>query len=466
MASSTNSWLQTNLLSQHDSQQQNSSHALYHSSEISLHGASSAHLNQSQHLELGHGSHGMEPYCQPLHHTLNAGLHLSGDSQQPVQPSNTFPGSSGRGAASNEIGDPTSARKVHKADREKLRRDRLNEQFGELAGVLDPDRPKNDKATILGDSVQVVKELRAEVKRLKCEHTSLLDESRDLVQEKTELREEKAALKTETEQLQAQLEQRLRGMLPWMSVDPSTVMMGPGPYPFPMPVAQPLTGPMSGPLPPTSETQQLPQQPVVAPSTYLSMAPPVAFMHPGMQAYAMYGTRHSETGGPFMPYAHYPVMAGQSRSHPHAPFPHYPGVVMSQSYASHASSRPTATSPEPQGVETSLQLQTPGGPSPSPPPAPTPSQRKVTAGIASAQSSGSESSASVLKSESNGATQIDCSSGVGDAISTLTLASSSLSRPVDATHSEGMRGSGHCSRIQSKNSVMMDARKWHPFTID
>jgi hypothetical protein len=318
-----------------------------------------------------------------------------------------------------------------------------------------------------------------------------------LVQEKTELREEKAALKTETEQLQAQLEQRLRGMLPWMSVDPSTVMMGPGPYPFPMPVAQPLTGPMSGSLPPTSETQQLPQQPVVAPSTYLSMAPPVAFMHPGMQAYAMYGTRHSETGGPFMPYPHYPgvgnhshverpyaqypstvqpmpsylvqmqppqeggavsppdipmyrpptfavpvVMAGQSRSHPHAPFPQYPGVVMSQSYASHASSRPTATSPEPQGVETSLQLQTPGGPSPSPSLAPTPSQRKVTPGIARAQSSGSESSASVLKSESNGASQIDCSSGAGDAISTLTLASSSLSRPVDATHSEGMRGSG------------------------
>jgi hypothetical protein len=53
------------------------------------------------------------------------------------------------------------------------------------------------------------------------------------------------------------------------------------------------------------------------------------------------------------------------------------------------------------------------------------------------QSSGSESSASVLKSESNGATQIDCSSGAGDAISTLTLASSSLSCPVDATHSEG-----------------------------
>ncbi|CAM6040582.1 unnamed protein product [Sphagnum compactum] len=382
MASSTNSWLHTNLLPQHDSQQQNSSHVLYHNSENILHGAPSSHLNQSQHLELGHGSHAMEPYCQPLHDTLHAGLHLLGDSQQPVQPANVFPGSSGRVAGSNENGDPTSARKVHKADREKLRRDRLNEQFGELAGVLDPDRPKNDKATILGDSVQVVKELRAEVKRLKYEQTTLLDESRDLAQEKTELREEKAALKTETEQLQAQLEQRLCGMLPWMSMDPSTVMMGAGPYPYPMPVPQPVTGPTSGQLPPTSETPQLPHQPLAAPPTYLSMAPPGTFMHPGLQAYTMYGTRHSEQGGPFMPYPHYPAVG----NHPHVerPYAQYPSAVQ-PSYASHVSSRPTATSPEPQGVETSLQLQTPGGPSPSLSVAHSPSHRKTNAGGARPQ---------------------------------------------------------------------------------
>jgi FtsZ-binding cell division protein ZapB len=354
--------------------------------------------------------------------------------------------------------------------------------------VLDPDRPKNDKATILGDSVQVVKELRAEVKRLKCEQTTLLDESRDLAQEKTELREEKAALKTETEQLQAQLEQRLCGMLPWMSVDPSTVVMGAGPYPYPMPVPQPVTGPTSGQLPPTSETPQLPHQPLAAPPTYLSMAPPGTFMHPGLQAYTMYGTQHSEQGGPFMPYPHYPavgnhphverpyaqypsavqpvpsylvqmqapqegaaanpsdlpmyrpstfavpvVVAGQSRSHPHVPFPQYPSAGIGQSYASHVSSRPTATSPEPQGVETSLQLQTPGGPSPSPSVAHSPSHRKTNAGGARPQSSGSESSSPVLKSENNGATQVDCSGRAGDAISTLTLASSSLSHAADTT---------------------------------
>lgn len=46
--------------------------------------------------------------------------------------------------------------------------------------LADPDRPKNDKATILGDSVQTVRELRAEVKRLKSEHDALSEESRDV----------------------------------------------------------------------------------------------------------------------------------------------------------------------------------------------------------------------------------------------------------------------------------------------
>jgi hypothetical protein len=84
-------------------------------------------------------------------------------------------------------------------------------------------------------------------------------------------------------------------------------------------------------------------------------------------------------------------------------------------------------------VETSLQLQTPGGPSPSPSVAHSPSSRKTNAGGARPQSSGSESSSPVLKSENNGATQVDCSGRAGDAISTLTLASSSLSHAADTT---------------------------------
>ncbi|KAL4361987.1 hypothetical protein GQ457_04G021170 [Hibiscus cannabinus] len=81
-----------------------------------------------------------------------------------------------------EAKDSISARKAQKADREKLRRDRLNEQFIELGNSLDPDRPKNDKVTILVDTTQMLKDLTAQVDRLKAECSSLTEESRELTQ--------------------------------------------------------------------------------------------------------------------------------------------------------------------------------------------------------------------------------------------------------------------------------------------
>jgi hypothetical protein len=75
----------------------------------------------------------------------------------------------------------TSSRKVQKADREKLRRDRLNEQFTELGSTLDADRPKNDKASILVDTIQVLKDLTAQVDKLKTEYATLTEESREVI---------------------------------------------------------------------------------------------------------------------------------------------------------------------------------------------------------------------------------------------------------------------------------------------
>ncbi|URD82187.1 hypothetical protein MUK42_34511 [Musa troglodytarum] len=134
--------------------------------------------------------------------------------------------------------DSVAARKVQKADREKLRRDRLNEQFLELGNALDPDRPKNDKATILGDTIQMLKDLTAQVNRLKSEYNSLSEESRELTQEKNELRDEKAKLKSEIDDLNSQYQQRIRVFYPWATMDPSLVIGRP-PYPFPMPVPIP-----------------------------------------------------------------------------------------------------------------------------------------------------------------------------------------------------------------------------------
>ncbi|KAG9149580.1 hypothetical protein Leryth_021526 [Lithospermum erythrorhizon] len=165
--------------------------------------------------------------------------------------------------------DFVAARKVQKADREKLRRDRLNEHFLELGNTIDPDRPKNDKASIISDTIQMLKDLTSEVNRLKAEHTALTDESRELTQEKNDLREEKASLKSDIESLHGQYQQRIRTMNPWMGMDHSVVMHPPSyTYSLPMPIA---TGPMHMPMHPSM--QAYPFVPSPCPTFVPFMAP-------------------------------------------------------------------------------------------------------------------------------------------------------------------------------------------------
>ncbi|XP_073393354.1 uncharacterized protein [Physcomitrium patens] len=439
-----------------------------------------------QHMNLAHVGHGMDSH-PPLHHGMHSALHMPREMQQqqdPHIPVHVGTGTSGRAVGPSENGDAASVRKVHKADREKLRRDRLNEQFGELAGVLDPDRPKNDKATILGDSVQVVNELRSEVKRLKCEQTALLDESRDLQQEKSELREEKAALKSETENLQNQLQQRLRGMLPWISMDPTAALMGapPYPYPHPMPVPQPPPSPPPSSTPPASESASgltTSQPSVVGPSPFLSLAPPGVYMHP----YAMYGARSPDGGHPYMPYPPYPGSVGNHSQveRPYAqypsPIPTMPGYLVQMQppppqgpanasavpmyrpppppYAvsgislvppghqprvpPHSTNPPIngpqAASPEPHGVETSLQLQTPGGSSRSPSTSELPPSQRSGEPSKTHERADLELTPPGTKEASDLAGSKPDDINGGDSISTLTLVSKSLQSRADATPS-------------------------------
>ncbi|KAG7623066.1 Myc-type basic helix-loop-helix (bHLH) domain [Arabidopsis suecica] len=103
-----------------------------------------------------------------------------------------------------------------KAEREKLRRDKLKEQFLELGNALDPNRPKSDKASVLTDTIQMLKDVMNQVDRLKAEYETLSQESRELIQEKSELREEKATLKSDIEILNAQYQHRIKTMVPWV----------------------------------------------------------------------------------------------------------------------------------------------------------------------------------------------------------------------------------------------------------
>lgn len=137
--------------------------------------------------------------------------------------------------------DPSTstARKLQKAGREKLRRDRLNEQFIELGNTLDGDRPKNDKATMLNDTIQLLNDLTTEVNKLKAEHAALSEESRELTEEKNDLREEKGALKSEIKRLNTQCQQKLVSTSPWVSMHHS-VLPHPPSYPYHLPIPMPM----------------------------------------------------------------------------------------------------------------------------------------------------------------------------------------------------------------------------------
>ncbi|KAL4187826.1 hypothetical protein AMTRI_Chr09g21170 [Amborella trichopoda] len=191
--------------------------------------------------------------------------------------------------AESDVKDSITARKVQKADREKLRRDRLNEQFLELGSALDPDRPKNDKATILADTIQMLKDLTSQVNKFKSEYHSLSEESHELLQEKNELREEKATLKSDIESLQFQYQQRLRVIFPWASMDPSMVMGAPSPFPYPMPV----------PIPPGHHIP----------------------LHPSLQPFPFFGNQNPESiPNPYLAFPPYPAPANSHVERPSAQY--------------------------------------------------------------------------------------------------------------------------------------------------
>ncbi|XP_073028996.1 transcription factor bHLH121 [Primulina eburnea] len=233
-----------------------------------------------------------------------------------------------------ETKDSTNARKVQKADREKLRRDRLNEQFTELGNTLDPDRPKNDKASILTDTIQILKDLASQVDRLKAEYAALTEESRELTQEKNDLREEKTSLKSDIDGLNSQYQQRMRVMYPWAGMDHSVVMHPPS-YPFPMPVPIP-----TGPIP----------------------------LHPSLQPYPFYGNQNPTVPNPCSTYV--PYMAHNSMLEQQSTI--LASQVMQQGSVSHNSSKQDPRNKSPDGesrieksddsndIATNLELKTPG----------------------------------------------------------------------------------------------------------
>lgn len=100
-------------------------------------------------------------------------------------------------------------RKIHKAAREKLKRDHMNELFLDLGKALgDIDHHNNGKASMLRETVRLLGELVSQMDSLKEENATLLSEYNYIASEKNELLEETSALDAQVKRLHGEIDER------------------------------------------------------------------------------------------------------------------------------------------------------------------------------------------------------------------------------------------------------------------
>lgn len=100
------------------------------------------------------------------------------------------------------------SRKIHKAEREKRKRDHMNVLFLELSKAIESASQSNGKASILKDTIRLIKELITQLDYLKKENAALLSESHYVTVEKIELGEENSVLEAQIQTLRGDLEER------------------------------------------------------------------------------------------------------------------------------------------------------------------------------------------------------------------------------------------------------------------
>ncbi|KAJ1276231.1 hypothetical protein BS78_05G198900 [Paspalum vaginatum] len=130
-----------------------------------------------------------------------------------TESSDSLPGTSSANAAAETPADGSLnhrsqemiPKKTHKAEREKLKRDQLNDLFVELSSMLDLDRQNAGKASVLGDAARVLRDLMTQVESLRKEQSALVSERRYVSSEKNELQDENTTLKIRISELQNDL---------------------------------------------------------------------------------------------------------------------------------------------------------------------------------------------------------------------------------------------------------------------
>ncbi|PWA77712.1 basic helix-loop-helix (bHLH) DNA-binding superfamily protein [Artemisia annua] len=98
-------------------------------------------------------------------------------------------------------------KRIHKAEREKLKREHLNELFLELAGALELSEQNSGKASILGETTRVVKDMVDQIKSLRKENAALLSESQYVTIERNELQDEASTLQNQISVLKSMIKE-------------------------------------------------------------------------------------------------------------------------------------------------------------------------------------------------------------------------------------------------------------------
>uniref|UniRef100_A0ACD5WX96 Uncharacterized protein n=1 Tax=Avena sativa TaxID=4498 RepID=A0ACD5WX96_AVESA len=140
-------------------------------------------------------------------------------------------------------------RKIHKAEREKHKRDLLNDLFGELGDMLEADRQNNGKACILTDTTRILRDLLPQLESLRKENSTLQNESHYVTMERNELQDENGVLRNEILELQNELATRLTGAAGLPLPVPSTDIPSQQPMPSPI-IASAIFPPLQQPAPP------------------------------------------------------------------------------------------------------------------------------------------------------------------------------------------------------------------------
>lgn len=100
-------------------------------------------------------------------------------------------------------------KRIHKAEREKMKREHLNDLFLSLANALEVSEETNGKASVLSEAIRFVKDMLAQIESLRSENAALSSESQYMTMEKEELQDETNSLESQIAELQNQVRERV-----------------------------------------------------------------------------------------------------------------------------------------------------------------------------------------------------------------------------------------------------------------